>query len=407
MLAALAALFPWELGEKADPFAPAPPDIRPEWYFMFMFQTLKLVPGGEIAGLEYEAIPILGFGLAALLLLLVPFLDREVVRRGRSPLFTAVGVVAVVYMVALTAWGYRSLVPVYAVLGAGIFVWLFARAIERQETAGVDEARGASSQSSRACWRRGRPRRPSRAPRPARSCHANAEVAGEASPGSSSTRRAVPRRGRSLLPRLPRRQPRPGAGGSLEAMDEEYAANPFRGAPERADIPAFCGRCHSDPTYMKRFKPGARVDQEREYWTSRHGELLKRGDAKVATCIDCHGAHGILPPRTPRLPSTRRTSPRRAAAATRTRRAWPAYRLPDGRPLPVDQYERWRRSVHAEFLLGARGPLGADLQRLPWQPRRAAAGAGVRRFVCGQCHGREAELFRASPKRAAFESTGS
>jgi quinol-cytochrome oxidoreductase complex cytochrome b subunit len=103
---------------------------------MFMFETLKLMPGGSIAGLEYEAIPILGFALAALLLLLVPFLDREVVRRGRSPLFTAVGVVAVVYMVALTAWGYRSLAPVYAVLGAGIFVWLFSRAIERQENGG-------------------------------------------------------------------------------------------------------------------------------------------------------------------------------------------------------------------------------------------------------------------------------
>jgi cytochrome b6 len=136
VLAALAALFPWELGEKADAFAPAPPDIRPEWYFMFMFETLKLMPGGSIAGLEYEAIPILGFALAALLLLLVPFLDREVVRRGRSPLFTAVGVVAVVYMVALTAWGYRSLAPVYAVLGAGIFVWLFSRAIERRENGG-------------------------------------------------------------------------------------------------------------------------------------------------------------------------------------------------------------------------------------------------------------------------------
>ena len=36
-----AALFPWELGEKADPFAPAPAGIKPEWYFLFMFQTLK------------------------------------------------------------------------------------------------------------------------------------------------------------------------------------------------------------------------------------------------------------------------------------------------------------------------------------------------------------------------------
>ena len=41
LLAALAALFPWELGKKADPFGSAPEGIKPEWYFLFMFQTLK------------------------------------------------------------------------------------------------------------------------------------------------------------------------------------------------------------------------------------------------------------------------------------------------------------------------------------------------------------------------------
>ncbi len=116
VLVALAALYPWELGEKADPFAPAFKDIRPEWYFMFMFETLKLVPGGEILGIEYEAIPILLFGLAGLLLVLVPFLDRHVERTGRSPRFTLVGVVAVLYVVGMTAWGYRSLLPVWVVL---------------------------------------------------------------------------------------------------------------------------------------------------------------------------------------------------------------------------------------------------------------------------------------------------
>jgi cytochrome b6 len=40
----LAVFFPWELGVKADPFVPAPEGIKPEWYFMFMFQTLKFLP---------------------------------------------------------------------------------------------------------------------------------------------------------------------------------------------------------------------------------------------------------------------------------------------------------------------------------------------------------------------------
>jgi cytochrome b6 len=120
VLAALAALFPWELGDKADPFAPAFKDIRPEWYFVFMFETLKLVPGGEILGIEYEAIPIMLFGLAGLVLLLVPFLDKGVVERRRSPAFTAVGVVGVVYIVSMTAWGYRSMVPFYVVLASAV-----------------------------------------------------------------------------------------------------------------------------------------------------------------------------------------------------------------------------------------------------------------------------------------------
>jgi cytochrome b6 len=125
VLAALAAMFPWELGVKADAFAPAYKDIKPEWYFMFMFQTLKLVPGGEILGIEYEAIPILLFGAGGLILVLVPFLDRGVVREGRSPVFTIGGVLALGYIVAMTAWGYASLAPLWIVAGFAAAVAVF------------------------------------------------------------------------------------------------------------------------------------------------------------------------------------------------------------------------------------------------------------------------------------------
>lgn len=133
VLATLAALFPWELGEKADPFAPAYKDIRPEWYFMFLFQTLKLVPGGEVAGMEYEAIPVLLSGVAALLFLAVPFLDpgREGSRSG--VITTVVGVVALLYMVVLTAWGYHSWVPVWIVLGTAALLAVLAFATRRRD----------------------------------------------------------------------------------------------------------------------------------------------------------------------------------------------------------------------------------------------------------------------------------
>ena len=111
VLATLAALFPWELGEKADPFAPAYANIRPEWYFVFMFQALKLVPGGEILHIEYEAFAIMAFGLGGLLMVLVPFLDRGIEKNGRSPMFTLAGIVALVFMIGMTVWGYASLLP--------------------------------------------------------------------------------------------------------------------------------------------------------------------------------------------------------------------------------------------------------------------------------------------------------
>ena len=136
VLAAIAALFPWELGEKADPFAPAYQDIRPEWYFVFMFQTLKLVPGGQILGIEYEAIPILLFGLGGLAMVLVPFLDRRIEREGRSPWFTAIGVGALIYMVAMTAWIYSSWVPVWVVFGTGALTAVLAWATRPAENDG-------------------------------------------------------------------------------------------------------------------------------------------------------------------------------------------------------------------------------------------------------------------------------
>ncbi len=105
VLAALAAYYPAELGQKADPFQPAPIGIKPEWYFMFMFQTLKLLPS-YILGIEGELVGILGFGLGGLFLALIPFLDRRTARGEPSQMFTWIGIAIILYMVVLTYLGY-------------------------------------------------------------------------------------------------------------------------------------------------------------------------------------------------------------------------------------------------------------------------------------------------------------
>jgi cytochrome b6 len=105
VLAALAALFPWELGEKADAFAPAPAGIKPEWYFLFMFQTLKYIPA-KIWKFDGEVIGILTFSFSFLLLFLVPFLDRAQGDQKRRMIFNVIGVLVLLYMAVLTIVGY-------------------------------------------------------------------------------------------------------------------------------------------------------------------------------------------------------------------------------------------------------------------------------------------------------------
>jgi cytochrome b6 len=106
-LAALAAFFPAELGRKADPFLPAPIGIKPEWYFMFMFQTLKYLPA-RILGVDGEIVGVLGFGLGGLFLLLLPVLDRRTARGEPSRLFFWIGIAIIVYMLVLTYLGYTA-----------------------------------------------------------------------------------------------------------------------------------------------------------------------------------------------------------------------------------------------------------------------------------------------------------
>jgi quinol-cytochrome oxidoreductase complex cytochrome b subunit len=106
VLGALAAILPWELGTKADPFASAPAGIRPEWYFMFMFQTLKKIPA-KIGFLDGEVVGILVFGVAGVLWLLLPFFDQLGQGRGRRFIMGA-GAFALSYIVAMTVYGYLA-----------------------------------------------------------------------------------------------------------------------------------------------------------------------------------------------------------------------------------------------------------------------------------------------------------
>ena len=79
--------------------------MKPEWYFLFLFQTLKLFPG-TIAGMNGETIAIVLISLGILFFFLLPFFDRKSSLEERSPLFTAIGIAYLIYFVVMTIVGY-------------------------------------------------------------------------------------------------------------------------------------------------------------------------------------------------------------------------------------------------------------------------------------------------------------
>lgn len=105
VLVGLSWYFPAHLGQPADPLAPTPVGIKPEWYFLFMFQALKKLPA-HILGIEGELFGMLVFGLAGAFILLAPFFDKKSARGESSPLFTTIGWAAVAFVLAMTIWGW-------------------------------------------------------------------------------------------------------------------------------------------------------------------------------------------------------------------------------------------------------------------------------------------------------------
>jgi len=107
VIGVLCVFLPWELGIKADVFAPTPMGIKPEWYFTFMFTTLKLIPA-HVLFIEGEVLAILGFMVGGIFWMLVPFLDKNAGKEKKSLGFSIIGFIFLVYIVAMTAVTYLS-----------------------------------------------------------------------------------------------------------------------------------------------------------------------------------------------------------------------------------------------------------------------------------------------------------
>jgi predicted CXXCH cytochrome family protein len=204
-------------------------------------------------------------------------------------------------------------------------------------------------------------------------------------------------------------------GGSpiLEEFKNHRNDPSFRTLRSPADVPAFCGHCHSNISYMREYAPSARTDQEAEYWTSGHGQHLKASsqgeidkvDRAVATCVDCHGGHGILAVNDPRcgVYPTRVAQTCARCHSDEKRMAGRTYR---DRPLGHDQYAQWRQSVHGQALM-EQGELSAPACN-DCHGNHGAMPPGVNSVAhaCGTCHGKISKLFAETSMKHKFEQVG-
>jgi nitrate/TMAO reductase-like tetraheme cytochrome c subunit len=182
-------------------------------------------------------------------------------------------------------------------------------------------------------------------------------------------------------------------------MNAMSPAKGFRGAPSKAQIPAFCGRCHSNPDYMRKYNPSLRTDQVTEYFTSVHGIRLKHGDTKVAVCVDCHSVHDIRAVTDTRAP----VYPTHVAETCARCHADANYMKPY--KIPTNQYALYKKSVHAAAMEG--GDTSAPTCST-CHGNHGATPPGVTSVanVCGTCHAMNQQLFEKSPHGPIFAKMG-
>jgi len=189
--------------------------------------------------------------------------------------------------------------------------------------------------------------------------------------------------------------------GGDPTKDDDQAmskAAGFRGHIKRSQIPELCASCHSDGAFMRKFNPSLRTDQLSQYKTSMHGQRLAKGDDQVAVCTDCHSVHGIMP-----AGDSRSSVHPLNVAATCSRCHSDSKRM---KPysIPSDQFAGYSASVHHEAL-AVRGDLSAPTCTT-CHGNHGATPPGVAsvEYVCSNCHAFQAQLFDASPHKAAFTS---
>lgn len=192
-------------------------------------------------------------------------------------------------------------------------------------------------------------------------------------------------------------------GGDPTSDDMDVAMSVeagYVGVPTPAEIPSFCGKCHSSSAFMRSYQPRIHTDQVSQYYVSGHGMRLRQGDTNVATCTGCHSTHRILGAQ------DRRSSVHALNVAQTCNGCHGDTRRMAQYDIPTNQFEAYAASVHGIKVLvedDLNAPVCNDCHgnhgALP--PEAASIDE-----VCGSCHANNLEYFQQSLMSAPYETGG-
>jgi Cytochrome c3 len=190
--------------------------------------------------------------------------------------------------------------------------------------------------------------------------------------------------------------------GDPSAEEQQRAMDPRKGfvaRPKAEAVAMICGGCHADIERMRVINPRLPTDQLAQYRTSEHGKRAFAGNERVATCVSCHGNHGI---RHVQDPASTASKGRIVETCTACHNA----EYMKGVSIPTDQLAKYASSVHGQRRLKERDPGAPACSDCHGNHGAAPPGVYAVTHVCGKCHVTQAELFEASTHAGHFREAG-
>jgi len=192
-------------------------------------------------------------------------------------------------------------------------------------------------------------------------------------------------------------------GGDPEAWDVEEAMDPqkgYLGKPQGVQVVELCGKCHSDPGFMRRYNPNLATDQVAKYWTSGHGASLQKGNNAAAQCASCHTVHSMK----------RVTDPASAVYHANVAQTCGTCHANAGLMrefgLPTDVVDHYKGSVHGVALLERGDTAAPTCNNCHGNHGAIPPEVSSIEEVCGACHVNNQNLFNETKLKAIFMEQG-